>query len=352
MFPTRILILSDGRPGHYNLSEGIAAAIERFGPARTVRVEVRRGGWSGAALAGLVRARLPARTMLRLVYGHDDARLPPADVIVSAGAETLAANVWLARIRVVPNVFYGSLRLFDPYDFTLVLTSYARNARLPNHVLALKPSRLDPERTAPLPASKSGAPLTLGLLLGGDAGETIYAQADWAALLALPGAMQQREGTRWLVANSRRTPEQVSDAVARLTAEPGSPISRFLDVRTAGAGTLAQVLADCGGVVCTADSSSMISECVWARLPTLAVAPAAFRVTDNERSYREWLTQRGWCRNVPIAGLSPEEVATALAAVTPMTENPQVALAQLLGTRLRLPNTRSADMASDLRATK
>src|SRR5262245_46573612 len=112
MSATRILILSDGRPGHYNLSEGIAAAIERLGPAATTRVDVRRGRWSGAVLAGLVRAGLPARTMLALVYGLDDRELSPADVIVSAGAETLAASAWLARLRAVPNVFYGSLRLF------------------------------------------------------------------------------------------------------------------------------------------------------------------------------------------------------------------------------------------------
>src|SRR5262245_53604138 len=67
MSPTRILILSDGRPGHYNLSEGIAAAIERLGPAETARVDVRRGRWPGAVLAGLVRARLPAPLMLRFV---------------------------------------------------------------------------------------------------------------------------------------------------------------------------------------------------------------------------------------------------------------------------------------------
>src|SRR5207244_39855 len=103
--------------------------------------------------------------------------------------------VWLARIRAVPNVFYGSLRLFDPHDFSIVLTSYARNAGLPNHVLALKPARLDPDRLRPAHTDKTSAPRTIGLLMGGDAGPIAYTAADWTRLLALPSAMQRLQGT-------------------------------------------------------------------------------------------------------------------------------------------------------------
>ena len=42
--PLRILLLSDGRPGHYHLAEGVCAALRRSRPVdvTTVRVNRRR----------------------------------------------------------------------------------------------------------------------------------------------------------------------------------------------------------------------------------------------------------------------------------------------------------------------
>ncbi len=64
-----ILILSDGRPGHYHLAEGVAAAIARRRPVTVVRRPVGRPRWlPGRALAGLVALDERARpVLLRLV---------------------------------------------------------------------------------------------------------------------------------------------------------------------------------------------------------------------------------------------------------------------------------------------
>lgn len=336
MAPTRILILSDGRPGHFNLSEGIAAALERLGPSTTERIDIRRGRWPGAVLAGMTRARLPAARMLAMVYGLRAATAPPADVIVSAGAETLAASIWLARLIGVPNIFYGSLRHFSPHDFKLVLTSYAENAGRPNHVMTLKPSKIDPGQ---LDLRGSGAfpnVPTLGLLLGGDSGDVTYQPAEWHALLELVRHGHRHNQLKWLVANSRRTPAAVSDAFAAEAASGTPAIAEFLDVRTAGPGTLSPLLARCDAVLCTADSSSMISECVWTRRRNLSLAPDAIRLPNNEAGYRAWLCQSGWTGELPIREATPTRVLELLSGITPMTTNPQHDLAMLL--KSRLPN--------------
>lgn len=335
MPPYRVLILSDGRPGHFNLSEGVAAAVERIRPAATTRREVRRGRWPGAALAALASGRFPAGAMLKAVYGIAPDDLPACDLIVSAGAETLAANVWLARARSVPNVFYGSLRLFRPTDFSLVLTSYARNARRPRHALALKPSRIDPDSFGAAPHLAQQTPLTLGLLIGGDAGPIRYAPDDWQRLLDLLAAPSPASlPIRWLVANSRRTPDWISDEIARRTTRAAAPIGAFLDVRSAGPGTLPQILTASAAMLCTADSSSMLSECIWARRPTLALAPGSCSLTPDEADYRAWLQDSGWTATVPLAGLTPARAIAALGGLQPTSGNPQLELAQLLRDRL------------------
>ena len=74
----------------------------------------------------------------------------------------------------------------------------------------------------------------------------------------------------------------------------------------------------------------MISEAVSARLPVVGVAPAAHRFTDEETAYRNFLVNKGWCRVLPIAALTPESFAAALAEIEPIKENPLDALAMLL----------------------
>ena len=64
-------------------------------------------------------------------------------------------------------------------------------------------------------------------------------------------------------------------------------VARFIDYRTAGPGTLPEVFATAEVIVCTEDSSTMISEAVSARLPVVGVAPAAHRFTDEEEAYRD-----------------------------------------------------------------
>ena len=78
----------------------------------------------------------------------------------------------------------------------------------------------------------------------------------------------------------------------------------------------------------------MVSEAVSARLPVVGVAPKAHRFTDEEQNYRSFLIGNGWCRVLPIAGLTPDAFAHALSEIEPLGENPVDALAAKLKERL------------------
>lgn len=337
MPPLRILFLSDGRPGHFHLAEGIVAAVARLRPVGVERVEVRRPAWMpGRILSTLLNAGVPPGMILARIYGVAGDSLPASDLVVSAGGDTLAANICAARILGVPNIFYGSLRRFAPEDFALVLTSYARNSARPNSAMTLKPSRLDPDTLgAVAPLAGGGAPAVIGLLLGGDAGGFTYAGQDWDRLITLMVDLYRLHGTRWIVSNSRRTDQQVSDRIARLATQSGGPIVEFIDVRYAGSGTLASLFTRSDALVVTADSSSMVSEAVWTRRPVVTLAPARAQFTSDEQSYRTYLEQEGWCRPVTLAQADPQRLLQVLASVRPLAINPLDHLAALL--RQRLP---------------
>ncbi|MDX2258249.1 MAG: ELM1/GtrOC1 family putative glycosyltransferase [Hyphomicrobiaceae bacterium] len=339
MPPLAVLLVSDGRPGHESLSRGIIAAMGRRRVLDVRRIEVRRPRHlPGRLLAFALRAGLPPAVLLSRVHGLDAAALARPDVIVSAGGDTLAANVALARSTGAPNLFYGSLRAYRPADFALSLTSYAHQATAPNRLMSLKPSPLDPDGLS-LPRAATTTPWqppqSAGMIIGGPAGRTArYDERDWAGLLAIVAATAEAWGTRWTLANSPRTPAAVSDRLAQAARKPASGISEFIDFRSSGPGSLGRLFSASQAILCTADSSSMLSEAVWLRRPVLAVAPAMFSLPGPERAYRAWLNANGWADEAPIADMSPPEVAARLSRIRPLCDNPLDSLADVLFSRL------------------
>ncbi len=334
----KVLLISDGRPGHFNLSEGIVAAMARRRSVQVARVEVKRRKLvSGYVGAGLFRAGVSPAWVLHLAHGLVGTDVPVADVIVSAGAETLPANVAAARLFGVPNIFYGSLRAYSPAWFELVLTSYAAQVADPHPVMTLKPSRLDPDSLPVLAARGWGEyrpPTVAGLLIGGDSGSGRFEASDWSGLLDLVAMTHASWGTRWIVANSRRTPGVVSDRFADVAGQLAGPMARFIDVRSTGSGTLRELFASAEMVAVTADSSSMLSEAVWSRRPTVALAPRNHVLTPMEEAYRRHMEHAGYCRSLAIREATPAHLLAALSTITPLADNPLEALADLLERRV------------------
>lgn len=338
--PLKVIFLADTRPGHYHLAEGVIAALKRLRPVEVTRILVERR-W--IVPTRWLRRRINAKSlfpprMLRMAYRIDAETLPKADLVVSAGGETQMPNICVTRYLGVPNIFCGSLlRGLGPENFSLVISSYDRDAGSPRHMVVLKPSAIDPDvlrRPASIPRyGPERKPHLAGLLIGGNAGPFRYRRAEWEQLLDFARAVSKAWGTRWIVSTSRRTPPFVSDKVAEL-ARNKSVIERFIDYRTAGPGTLPQMFGTAEVIVCTEDSSTMVSEAVSARLAVVAVAAEAHRFTDEESAYRAFLVRNNWCRVLPIAALTPETFAAALAEIEPIKENPLDALAAKLKERL------------------
>ena len=143
MGPLRILYLTDERPGHYHLTEGVIAALERLAPAQVHKLAVsRRWYMAGRTLRFLGKnGRMAPERILQLGYGIDAGELPDADLVISAGGETLPANLAAAQVRNAPNIFVGSLRRgVGAEDVSLVVSSYARHRDRPGHLVTLKPS--------------------------------------------------------------------------------------------------------------------------------------------------------------------------------------------------------------------
>jgi mitochondrial fission protein ELM1 len=332
------LLLSDGKPGHQRQAEGVLAAIARLRPVATTCLKVRRRLLIPTrALLRCVNLGLPPAAVLRLGYGIDASTLPRADIVVSAGGETLAANAAAARLLSAPNLFSGRLRGLAPERVEVILVSLDRLATHANHLVCLPPSPIDLGWEGRAPAARLGRsnpPRSVGVLIGGNSGSFRYRPVDWQRLTCFLRKAHGTAAIDWLVTTSRRSQAAITDTLATLAGDVSSGIRIFIDYRAPGSQTLRDIYSAADAILCTDDSTSMISEAVGSGLPIVAVRPAAGRLAPQEREYRDLLAGRGWYRALPLSELSPDAFLAALEEITPPARSPLDALAEAIARRL------------------
>ena len=335
----RILHFSDGRPGHYHLAEGVIAALGRLRDVKTDTLLVKRRRMVPVRYLRMLATveRCAPDQLLKIGYGLDAGELPSVDLVISSGGETLPVNLAAKRLLNAQNIFIGSRRGVSEEEFSLIVSSYERHANLPRHLVTLKPSALDPDeigRPEKVPAfSMDNPPKLAGLLVGGDSGLFKYKDEEWHALFAFTREVSRAWGMRWLVSTSRRTSPHIAQAALDL-AKDEAVVADFIDYKMAGPGTLTKIFSAADIIMCSEDSSSMISEAVWARLPVVGVAPAHHAFKPEEREYRQLLKHNDWCRFLPIARLNMKRFSNMLGEIEPLAENPLDRLANELKSRL------------------
>ena len=332
--PLRVLFLSDTYPGHHNFADGVLAAIKLLRPVEPIIVRSRAApNIRMRMVRPMTRGnRIALQAALVLGYGINPARLPEAELVLSGGGETLAANVAAARLLNAPNIFCGSVRGGIHADqFSLVVDSYDRIDGPPNHISTLKPSIFGSEhfnRPRPyIPFGVDRKPRLAGLLLGGDSGYFRYSPSEWADLRDRIMAISKETGIRWIISTSRRTPTKVADQFSSL-AEDKRIVDHLIDFRSAGPGSLFDLFDRSEIVVCTADSSSMLSEAIAVRLPVVALYPKLYGFKPPEAAYRDKIRSLNWARYAAIAELDGSTLLHHLAEIVPRENDHLTELSQ------------------------
>ncbi len=310
-----ILLLSDGRPGHFRQSEAIVLALGRRMETKVERLELIKPRIVPRRLARYAALYLPPRLVLAWLYGITT--IPKADVIVSAGGNTLAANIALSGLTGAPNVFTGTPRHIGGAKFALVLTPYKSQANFPNTAYALKPCALDPD-AFPAPKRWPATPFRIAVFVGGPIPSADFKAEDWQALGELMRTMAREHDVRFILVTSRRTPDAFYAALDPIIARQDI-VDRFIDHRKAGTGSIAEGYA-ADAIFATSDSMSMITEGVAARRPVIVLAPERTKpFRDNEAV--DSLAADNRLAVLPVREATPEQVAAKLATLEPMKEN-------------------------------
>jgi mitochondrial fission protein ELM1 len=323
-------MISDGRPGHYRQSEGIVAAMKRRRSVELHRIELRTHFSIPKGFVPKIAKRMAPSIFLRHIHGIDPRKLSKPDIIISAGAMTLGANVALARIWGVPNVFSGSTRGFPLDRFSLVLTPYASVGGPPNVLAGPKPTPFDPDtipsgRKLQNPNDMRGT--RVSILVGGPTEYAEFGSEDWVRLAHLIKALVAELNCRITIVTSPRTPDQAYASLTPLTNREHGTVS-LIDFRKEGAGSIEPAL-DCDVILVTRDSMSMITEAALSRRPVIALEPQHVRPHRDDEAVAD-LVRSHLLGIFSLREVSAKGLAIAAAALVPLVENHLDRLAEVV----------------------
>jgi len=341
--PLHVWVLSDNRPGHYNHSRGIVAALAGLRPIEQhwVNLDLRLGLARNPMRLLLNHfATPPPVGWLKLFYVMPALPQAPCDLVVSAGGRTSFANAWLARRMKARNIFAGSLRRLSPALFDVVLTLEPLRPAVPNNlVLDLPPSAVDVSqlrRDGLALRAEQGldGQAVWTMMLGGDGAGYRYRDKDWRQLAQLLERLGEEHGIRWLLVSSRRT----GRAAERLIGEGMD--SRYVAAscwyREDSADRVAACLGAAERVFVTEDSMTMLTEAICSQRPVVSLRPAAVAPTSRYADMIGRFAAKGWICRYAIEELSTGRRTLGDSQCNVLETSPLSELSQQLAERLRL----------------
>lgn len=298
-----VWILSDGLPGHFNQSIGLSEAIQSRFNHEVISIDIKLKYKTLRALMRFIANSLPwlvREKTFSFFYEHSELPTKKPDLIISAGGNTLFANIALSKAFGVNNIFSGTLKAYNSRLLSKVFTVVPIKGINNNVVLDLPPANIKA-------GSKKRGQACYTLLIGGDGAGYSYTDSDWNQLAKTVIEIAQRDNISWKITTSRRTGKRVEELLKQMLNEgsvdlideavwfssnPQKVVKRFLDE--------GQV------IFCTEDSLTMVSEAIYAHKPVVTLQPQVMNPEENDSMALEKYQQKKFIVRSPIFSLSQQ----------------------------------------------
>ena len=288
-----VLILSDGRPGHFNQSLAVADAIKSLDEVHVACIDVKVKKFGKYILRILLNSKIVRRlftgkfslkTVQMFYEGYEWIEQP--DIIISAGKDTSLLNALLALMHRSKNIFIGNPKKLDNNLFTMIFT--VLDLGFENQIiLDVAPTRnyngdlMTFVKSYDLDTKNKYATM----LIGGDGSGYEYNEKDIEKLIAFVNA--SANDIKWLVTTSRRTPKAYEEKM-----EKEMKTDCFIAYNKNPKKVVAGFMALSSIVFVTEESASMISEGVASQKPVVTLIPKNYNIDKNYHQILENFQQK------------------------------------------------------------
>ncbi len=327
------VVISDGRPGHFNQSKGVLFLLQKRlnMNVRWVDVHVAHG-WLRWPMEKLLNANQPelANVLVKRFFKQDVLQVlanENVDLVISAGGNTRFINAIVAHNKQAKSVFLGTLRRMNASLFGRVITALPIGCDN-NIVTDIVPVPIDDEalqeKAAPIIAQCQGQRLW-ALFCGGDGAGFSYSADDWKSIAVAANAIAAKQGIRWLISTSPRT-GRAAEAILKQHMDPNT-IARATWYSESKESIAYAYMGAAERIYCTADSMTMLMESVTAKKPVTALITELSAANED---YQVMLKSLEKQRFLEVVGIAALPAAPILADSHFHTFNPQNWLDQLV----------------------
>lgn len=296
----RVLVLSDGVPGHLSQSRGLVFWLSQYHKVECEEREV------ALRLRPVARLLLPfvldvegvGHVLTELSYRRPAAPFFRPDLIISAGGNTSFLNVALARKWSVPNVFLGSKRKLSSKDFSAHLT-LEPTGEPHNIVMDLVPAAIDPKELKAEGGRLrrrlriTGQQTVYAMVIGGDGSGFSYDVQDWRRLGGVMTSLAARDKCKWLITTSRRTGASAEKLLKESI--PKHLVADSVWWAEEPEKLMGSYLGAADAVFVTADSMTMLGESIASQKPVIVLEPAAAEPPERYRNALRRFEAAGYC---------------------------------------------------------
>lgn len=307
-----ILVLHDGKPGHFSQAQGVARLLAR-GHRGATQIRAIRARPKLKLLNRLLRLLAAmnqpwAQRLVSLAYRCDELPDIAPDIVVSFGGNVLALNVALSQHWRCRNVVIGNCYSLPANAVSANVTAFPtasassawQQCNVSSRVALCKTDAEQNSRAGSLLLEQAERPLW-AMLVGGDGSGLRYQESDWHQLGQAMAAVATRHRIQWLLTTSRRSGQQAGEILGSYLDEQNCLSS--IVYQGASSPNADAYLGAAERVFCTEDSLSMVSEAVAMHKPVIGLRPANSVIRGSHLRSLLYLQSQGLVERWAIADL-------------------------------------------------
>ncbi len=270
-----ILIISDGIPGHFNQSKGVASILAKRHISRISIVDLK---FKSYQLRGFITflsrllMRMPNKLTAKFtsfLYSSIDTN--KFDLVIASGGNTAAFTAALKILNDVPLIQLGSPRGLHSSLFNALVTAERYHEDSSNVIASITPNLYSPEVCASA-AKEKDLKEHLLFLIGGEGIGYSYQKKEWDSLIVVIKNLYKKTNLPITIVTSRRSDPEVEKKFQSDLKNIPLEYSVWFH-KGAKDFNLAPLFGSAKNIFVTEDSAMMISESISSGKPVTTLFP-------------------------------------------------------------------------------
>ena len=271
----KILIISDGIPGHFNQSKGVASLLTNKHSAeiRIIDLQFRSRYLRGlTTVFSRLLMRFPSSSTAKIIsFLYKKIDTTGLDLIIAAGGKTAPYTAALRILKKIPVIQLGSPRGLHSSLFDALVTVERYYEDSSNIIASITPSIYSPE-VCEQAAEHKGLKEHLLFLIGGEGIGYSYKEDEWEDLIKVIKKLHKTTNLPITIVTSRRSDPKVEKKIQSKLQNIPLDYSAWFH-QGAKNFNLAALFGSAKNIFVTEDSAMMISESISSGKPVTTLFP-------------------------------------------------------------------------------